>query len=344
MKKPIYKRWWFWGLIILIYINVLKDDDKKNTNTPTNTPISSIVVPNSQDSPSQSTPVISQEYDELELYADNLITSPKFIEFYVAKNNIKLNTFKDYNATEKFYNSLDLANDKKYNLKLNKKAFGTDYFSITMDTTEYEYYGNIKDNKPHGKGCIFKKIGDLNGNYLTLIQYIGNFKEGYYDGLGFYYIVPSTYLIDDFMRENIVDTEEKFEEMILRLNHVFYEGMFSKGRQNGLGNEYHIPSFQIARGNQLQSSESYISFYVGNFKDDEPNGKFKIYDGRYLRYDGEMIGYKYWGKGKLYFPQSNKLQYEGEFISGKYDGEGTLYDETGVVIYKGKWKSGDYVN
>ena len=61
-----------------------------------------------------------------------------------------------------------------------------------------------------------------------------------------------------------------------------------------------------------------------------------------LLYDGEMKNDQPNGKGKLYYPNSDILKYEGSFKNGEYNGKGTEYSEEGKEIYSGKWKNGDY--
>ena len=47
------------------------------------------------------------------------------------------------------------ANSEPVYLKVNKKAFGENYFSLTSGISEYQYIGELKDNKPSGFGVRY---------------------------------------------------------------------------------------------------------------------------------------------------------------------------------------------
>ena len=74
------------------------------------------------------------------------------------------------------------------------------------------------------------------------------------------------------------------------------------------------------------------------------NGNIQEYLNGFLLYDGEIKNDMYDGKGTLYYNESDQVKYRGKFKDNLYDGKGTLYDESGEVIYNGKWKNGDYAN
>ncbi len=122
--------------------------------------------------------------------------------------------------------------------------------------------------------------------------------------------------------------------------------MFKEGKRDGKGNLFSreldlmvslAPLIELPVVDQVD----FNAVSSGIFKDDEENGDFTEYSGKYLFYDGEEKDNLYDGKGTLYF-ENGQIKYKGEFKNGEYHGSGTEYDIDGNVIYSGKWKNGDY--
>jgi hypothetical protein len=272
-------------------------------------------------------------------------------------------------------------------LTLEDKWFGTDYFKRTLEVADhmlsgeiYIYSGEMKENKPHGKGILFT-ISDSDlfsyGRVFTLL-YAGNFKEGVYNGYGVKYQKASSYYNDDykalFTRASVDISLDQ-----LGISYPQYEGYFKDGKFEGKGkytavddkvlkfdeqavkfestylneyskaNEKSIKEFETELHDEssapihvstLPPLDTYV-YYEGEFKKDKYNGEGTLfYQNGDIKYEGEFKNGGYSGKGKLFF-ESKQLQYEGEFINGKYHGKGTLYKEDGSVKYKGQWDSGD---
>lgn len=184
-----------------------------------------------------------------------------------------------------------------------------------------KYMGYFKEGRPDGQGIYIKDLPDSNtvnnfllrtemhqafiDEYLSPIEYIGEFKKGHYSGKGVLFEYPDL-------------------ELML--------GM--KSSSEALNYDFNTASDQFNFND--------INVYYGSFKDGMLDGHVDIYYKQKLFYSGNAKKNQINGKGTLYFIESDKIQYEGEFKNGKYDGKGTLYDENGNVIYSGKWSVGDY--
>ena len=139
------------------------------------------------------------------------------------------------------------------------------------------------------------------------INYIGEFKKGRFSGLGVYYADDSQYM-----------------------------GEFKNGYYHGKGN---FISYSYAEYGDL--SNAHLNITTGEFKKNLSNGKYKIYTQGYLSTNANLNS-SGTGTVTIYFPQSHQIKYKGSLKFFKYHGKGTLYKENGDIIYKGKWKNGDY--
>lgn len=239
------------------------------------------------------------------------------------------------------------------------------YYAKTIDEEKatYRYYGNLnRDNEPDGMGILLEKwtddIYENRQEYLVVVYYIGEFKDGYKDGYGIEYR-------EDSIQDGIcLKYEGEYKEGKYDGKGVLYSGSIA----DNVGTEYatiakarlygystpdvHTYDFLFPNlgGNKLVSYPILISgvSYVGDMKAGEFDGKGKTYRGyvengqryRYMEYEGEFENGMYDGKGIKYF-DNGAIQYNGEFRSGSYDGKGTLYDEHGNVLHKGKFKNGE---
>jgi len=243
-----------------------------------------------------------------------------------------IDTFPYFNKREskklvKFYNEIIEGDYKNYTFVKEDKGYkATSYIS------EYLYVGEMKDNRPNGKGAIFSPtLG-----YGYILRYLGNFEEGKLEGYA---------LSFDWGWSGVLSLE--------------YEGEWSENERSGSGILYQIVEsgkyYDCDVYENIEALEIYdvsISvgmvvgadgiYYVGEFKDNEFDGKGSVYVGESLIYEGELKDGLYHGEGILYFEDGKDIKYKGEFKEGKYHGKGTLYDDDGSVKYKGKFKNGDY--
>jgi len=91
-------------------------------------------------------------------------------------------------------------------------------------------------------------------------------------------------------------------------------------------------------------------YYEGEFKNNMPNGKGKLYDknGKII-YEGDFIKGKFEGNGKLIFEKSYYLLFKNDSLNGKYylgqfkngslNGKGKIYDKNDKLIYEGDFNN-----
>ena len=88
-----------------------------------------------------------------------------------------------------------------------------------------------------------------------------------------------------------------------------------------------------------------VNYYLGDIKNDLPNGKGKEYDcyGK-LRFEGEYSNGKKNGKGKAY-DSYYKVEFEGIYLNGKrWNGRGKEYDYDNKIIFDCEYLNGQRWN
>jgi hypothetical protein len=265
--------------------------------------------------------------------------------------------------------------DTKMNyLELDSKFFSADRYKLTLNQSDYIYYGDLKNNMPDGKGILLQRVNHAASNNLYAPLYIGYFENGNFNGFGFKYEQASENTIVKNIFSNYL---EDFQSV--GITYKEYEGYFKDGKFDGKGNLFQIdfgtPLDSVPSTNdtsedtfkkyftdnnseiQKLKNDSYttnseflinklkpinsILTYSGDFSKDKYSGKGKSYGrNKVIIYDGEFSNDKYDGKGKLYY-NNGKLKYDGEFSNNKYNGKGTLYNEDGSIKYSGEWSKGD---
>lgn len=234
----------------------------------------------------------------------------------INKNKIKFDS--ENKKIKEFIDKLNNGEFEKINLS------GDGFLSIfshklkkTIEEMSISYKGEMKKNRPNGMGFMLNK---QNNEY-----YIGNFKNGRFDGYG------------------ILIYQDNYKPKV-------YEGYFKKNKFCGKGNKSYDKESNFLKVLSDKDENITISDIFdfntilesnGEFKKNKLNGKGTVYysDGN-IDEQGKFKKDKLNGKGKSYYPDGT-LKYEGSYKKGKYNGKGTLYNEDGSVKYKGKWKNGD---
>ena len=79
-------------------------------------------------------------------------------------------------------------------------------------------------------------------------------------------------------------------------------------------------------------------YYEGEFKNNMPNGKGKLYDKNgTVIYEGDFIKGKFEGNGKII--QKGFGYYIGSFMNGSLNGKGKIYDKNDKIVYEGYFKN-----
>lgn len=227
-------------------------------------------------------------------------------------------------------------------------GFAGSHYAITNNNSLLTYYGETKDNRPDGFGVIAMVSDEQNYKYL----YIGNFKNGKFDGYGAKFnedIEDYSSLADELVAGGTIDPKASNFAADYFSNYVSYDGEWSKGKPKGQGNSYEM--FSLYEEGWLYTkpidgywaSSIYPNLVVGEFDNDFQTGTFRVYDRTTLIYDGELKNGSAHGEGTQY-NEDGFISYEGHWKNGEYDGEGTLYNSEGEEIYSGKWDNGDFAD
>lgn len=350
------------------------DDLTVNTENDNDTPSVSINIENDANQNDSNT----SESDYIELAGDGEtpIFSSDYLSEYLEKNGINL-------PKQKKKSMMKSIMKKNSNpVYLTEKSSGQ--YLVTNETSDLIYYGDTKDNKPNGKGKILKIMSATQYEYAghTMLDfsecdyatdeddmyavnvYMGEFKNGYYQGYGWKFAIPlgrdyqNSGRYRDLGANYVAVTDDMQENIFETCNPISYMGEFKKGKYSGTGIEILYPILELSNGmtkeelkkleddgaDKAEGGDREIILQSGTYSKDKENGKMKIYRWGKLFYDGNMKKGKYDGKGILYFLDSDQIKYKGQWKSGEYNGKGTLYNEDGSVKYKGKWDFGDYAH
>lgn len=225
-----------------------------------------------------------------------------FHKTYTDLGTVEIHYFKDRaKLLEESVNLLEqAAQGNFYSLKHEAKLFNKGYYYITSDIPDFYYLGEIKDNRPHGMGIIFgfseesETYAEISEKFL--IYYMGNFKNGMFDGYGALFSTDNefkyTIVSDVFLGENPTLPQETCEFIFdYLLNYVSYEGKFDENKRSGIGNTFDISEVFDVLNDPIEGYPYYNVYpdvTVGTYKDDELNGDTRIYEHNHLSYSGEI--------------------------------------------------------
>jgi serine/threonine protein kinase len=151
-------------------------------------------------------------------------------------------------------------------------------------------------------------------------SYVGDFKNGKFDGQGKYiYVNGDRY--EGGYRNGVSEGQGTY----IFANGEKYVGQWLNGKNNGPG------TFKQSDG----------GIYVGNFKDNLRDGSGTLTLPSGLKVVGRYSAGKL-VEGTVSYP--DKSRYKGFFNSdGKYNGEGVLYAPNGTVVSYGTWANGELI-
>ena len=150
-----------------------------------------------------------------------------------------------------------------------------------------EYIGEFRDGKYNGQGTY---------NISNGSKYIGEFKDGKYNGNG-----TLTYSNGDKFVGEYKDNKRNGQGTLTTANGDKFLNNYEDGKRTGLGTAIFVNG----------------SKYVGEFKDDKRNGA-----------------------GEFTFQNGNI--FKGNFVDNNFDGAGLLQDKYGLVLQKGTWTNGKF--
>lgn len=143
--------------------------------------------------------------------------------------------------------------------------------------------------------------------YASGDRYIGEWKNGAFNGQGTYYFQA--------------DNERKGDK---------YVGEFKDGKRDGQG------SYYVLANNKFKGTK-----YIGGFKENLLHGVGTFTTNNGESYLGEYKLGERDGRGTLTFVNGEK--YVGEFKRNNYNGQGTYYSSNGAIANQGMWTDGNFV-
>lgn len=291
--------------------------------------------------------------------------SKEYLQYYIEKNDIKVNIFNKPKKVEDYINNCD---GEFVSVERVTGFFQEPYYAMTRGSTEFVYMGQMKDNKPDGIGALFKLVNlsmgeNDNGELVADVEeysdwsyeedtyfariYIGNFKEGRPEGYGIEFSSPGD---DDYFINNIyLDDYENgdYQTAIYDMaNPQRYEGEFKEGNYSGQGNAYiYMDSYSYEADIGDENVEEIdLGEYSELFGEEKGRKMQEIVSGRnkditissgYYE-DGEL-------NGEVRVYELGYLSYEGEMKKGEKHGKGIEYFSCSEQVqYEGEWAYGRY--
>lgn len=209
----------------------------------------------------------------------NIYTIPSQNNIFYSEDNPKANTSRQSrNIPKQFFSIKNETNSHR----------------STYTTSDSIYIGNYINNKRNGQGKLI--LSDKS-------YYEGNFKDGLYDGNG--YFKNKNFIYKGEFSKGKKHGKGKLENLI---KNTVYEGEFKNDKKNGYGIEKYNDG----------------SIYKGNFKNDKKEGMGVLTLKNNSVYEGQFKQDKICGKG--IFKWNEKKIYNGEWDNNEISGFGVLIE------------------
>jgi len=181
--------------------------------------------------------------------------------------------------------------------------------------SDYIYFGAFLNGTEHGFGTMNVLHPEHKGD-----KYVGEFREGKYNGQGTYTNSSGELYIGEFK-----DFAKHGQGTQIFKDGSKYIGEYKDGKYNGQG------TYTNSNGSK----------YFGEYKDGKYNGQGTYTYSNDSKYVGEFKDNKHNGQGTFTSPDGSK--YVGEFKDGKYTGMGISYDANGGIWQSGVWRDNKLV-
>jgi len=252
-------------------------------------------------------------------------------------NNLNTISEKDSN----YDNYYQPANTSRQSLNEKNKSFHKQFFMVRNETCSHRssyttsdsiYIGNYVNKKRNGKGKLI--LSDQS-------YYEGNFKDGEFDGNGYFrtrnYIYKGQFIagkksgkgkLENFSSKSIYEGEFKNDMKEGYGVEKFYDGSVYKG--------YYSRDMKQGLGILTLKKEKGISIFEGEFKNDKiwGKGKYKWDNGK--EYEGEWENNEISGFGIL---TENNIKHIGYFSHDKKEGYGASFYVNKNFALSGKWEN-----
>lgn len=215
-----------------------------------------------------------------------------------------------------------------------------------------EYYGEIKNNKRHGKGKLTTRKGVYEGEFKNNIfcgygiytykdgsKYEGEWDNGKRNGQG-KFSTSSGEIYEGTWKNNFIiegtHTNKKGYEYRGNFERCKYSGYGIRKYKNGSKYEGEW-AYGRRMGKGIFYSSNDRTTYEGEWKFDKKEGKGKLTFENGDIYEGNFKDDKFDGHGIYMYSSGGK--YEGEWAVGKRKGYGIYISATGD-IFEGNWIDG----
>ncbi|MCU7549849.1 protein kinase [Chitinophagaceae bacterium LB-8] len=222
---------------------------------------------------------------------------------------------------------------------------------------EYNYYGEVKNGKPHGYGIAKYTKGDVYEGYYKNgkmsgegtytwengSQYIGQRKNDKRDGYGtFIYEDGSKYAGE--WKNGVQSGEGKIYDSD---GNLLYEGRFENGKMvDDLVDEDDDKDLTTSR-NGYYVVQYEDGLYEGNFTDGQMDGQGTFTWSNGDKYTGTWKEGLMHGYGTYSAAEDRQIKncpdcsvYKGYYVDGQKSGFGRCYDKNGHLLYEGQFKDG----
>ena len=249
-------------------------------------------------------------------------------------NDIKVESEK--NSINVEYNNKDY---QPYNTSNNQSSVKKKYFLIKNETNSHRTSYTTNDSIYVGKYINKKRNGQ--GKLILADQsyYEGNFKNGEFDGMGYY--KTKNYIYKGQFVSGKKNGKGKLEDFNVK---SIYEGEFKNDKKDGYGIEkfldgtiykgHYIKGKRYGIGILTMKREKKIMKYEGEFKNDKIWGKGKLNLDNDKEYIGDWENNEISGFGIL---SENGIKYIGYFLHDKKEGFGANFYINKKFVLLGNW-------
>jgi len=251
-------------------------------------------------------------------------------------DNKSIKTLSQENSNDSDYQpaNTSLQSRNRKNTSFHKKFFiiknETKSHRTSYTTSDSIYIGNLVNKKRNGQGKLI--LADQS-------YYEGNFKDGEFDGNGFYR--TKNYIYKGQFIAGKKSGKGKMESFSTK---SIYEGEFKDDMKEGYGIEkyndgsiykgYYRQNLKQGMGILSLKKEKLNSIYEGEFKKDKIWGKGKFIWDNKKQYEGDWENNEISGFGVL---TENGINHIGYFSHDKKEGYGASFYTDKKFIILGKW-------
>jgi hypothetical protein len=218
-----------------------------------------------------------------------------------------------------------------------RNGIGTYYYLTDNESKGSKFVGEYRDDKRHGHGTL---TYGPNSNHAG-DKYVGEYRDDIRHGQGTYIFSDGTKYTGEFKNGAL----NGYAVQYLPDGTIFKEGIFEDNKflyASLNPNQSELPEcptsgfwHECFGTNTFDSNSKWSGDkYVGEFRNNNFDGKGIYYHASGNKYVGGFREGKRYGQGTYTFAKGDK--YVGEFRNNKFDGQGTFYFSNGD-IFVGKY-------